>query len=59
MAYWYNVDTGRVEKDDETDPKANLLGPYDTEAEARNALAAAAERTARWDAEDKEWNGDN
>lgn len=58
MAYWYNVDSNKVEQDGDTDPKANLLGPYGTEDEARNALQHAAERTAAWDEEDKEWNGD-
>lgn len=58
MAYWYNVDSGKVEKDGETDPKARLLGPYDTEDEARAALQSAAERTEEWDKADKEWDGD-
>jgi hypothetical protein len=58
VAYWYNVDSSKVEQDGETDPKANLLGPFDTEDEARNALQHAAERTAAWDEQDKEWNDD-
>lgn len=58
MAYWYNVDQSKVEQDGETDPKANLLGPFDTEDEARNALQHAAEQTAAWDKADKEWNDD-
>ncbi len=56
MSYWYNVDSGQVEKDGETHPKAQLLGPYATEAEARDALASAAKRTEEWDQADKEWN---
>ncbi|NNG40607.1 methionine aminopeptidase [Flexivirga sp. ID2601S] len=56
MAYWFNVDTRQVEKDGETDPKAKLLGPYDSEDEARNALESARERTEEWDKADKEWN---
>ena len=32
------------------------MGPYDTEEEARNALARARENTEEWDAEDKAWD---
>lgn len=56
MAYWYNVESGAVEKDGATDPKANLMGPYDSEAEARNALETARKKTEAWDAEDNEWD---
>lgn len=34
---------------------ADRLGPYDTEAEAANALQIAAERTREWD-NDPDWN---
>lgn len=56
MAYWYNVSTGKVEKDGETDPKADLMGPYDSEDEARSALETARQKTENWDAEDREWD---
>ncbi|WP_018155166.1 hypothetical protein [Demetria terragena] len=56
MAYWYNLTNGQVQKDGETDPKADLMGPYDTEDAARNALATAKQKTEAWDAEDREWN---
>ena len=56
MSYWYNVATGQVETDETRDRDANVLGPYDTQEAARNALATARERTAQWDEEDREWD---
>ena len=50
MAYWFNVSTGSVESDENKSPSADLMGPYDTEAEAANALQTARERTEKWDA---------
>ena len=55
MAYWFNVSTGSVESDENKSPSADLMGPYDTEAEAANALQTARERTEKWDAEDRAW----
>jgi hypothetical protein len=55
MAYWFNVGTGSVETDDNKSPSADLMGPYDTEQEAANALQSARERTEQWDAEDRAW----
>lgn len=55
MAYWFNVDTKQVEEDGSTDPKAQLLGPYDTREEAAQALESAAKRTEQWDRDDAEW----
>ncbi len=58
MKYWFNVDSKSVESHD--DPararSENLLGPYDTEAEAQDALDTAAERTQAWDDEDEAWD---
>ena len=34
------------------------MGPYGSEAEARNALATARARTEKWDEEDRAWRGD-
>lgn len=59
MAYWYNTNTGAVEQGENTDSKSYLLGPYATEAEARNALETAHARSEKWDAEDREFNGDD
>lgn len=60
MEYWYNTRTGRVESG--SDPKrarsADLLGPYASEEEASRALQIAAERTARWEEQERaedEW----
>jgi hypothetical protein len=35
------------------------MGPYDTEADAANALELARRRTERWDEEDREWEEGN
>ena len=55
MAYWYNVSSGQVESDDNKSQGDDLMGPYDSQAEAANALQTARERTEKWDAEDKAW----
>lgn len=56
MAYWYNVDSGQVEQDGATQPKGNLMGPYDTQEQAQQALESAARRTKEWDDDDRAWN---
>ncbi|CCH76074.1 Methionine aminopeptidase [Nostocoides japonicum T1-X7] len=56
MPYWYNVDTGQVETDDNRSQDANVLGPYATEQDAARALEKARENTERWDEEDRRWN---
>lgn len=55
MQYWYNIRTGKVETDQTRSPNDEVMGPYDTEDEAANALAAARARTEKWDEEDREW----
>lgn len=55
MAYWYNVDTGQVETDEDKSQGANLMGPYDSQDAASHALQTAREKTEAWDAADKEW----
>ena len=55
MAYWFNVSSGQVESDDNKSQSDDLMGPYDSEAQAANALQSARERTEKWDAEDKAW----
>jgi hypothetical protein len=59
MAYWFNVTTGAVEDDVSKSPGDRLMGPYQTHAEAEQALAHAKENTERWDAADKEWEGED
>lgn len=56
MAYWYNLDTKSVESDDTRGQNANVLGPYDTEAEAAAAIERTRENNERWDEEDREWD---
>ena len=56
MPYWFNVDSGQVETDATRSRDANVLGPYDTEEAASNALSHARENTEKWDAEDREWD---
>ena len=56
MPYWFNVDSGQVETDDTRSQDANVMGPYDTQEAAANALQSARARTEQWDREDKEWN---
>ena len=51
--YWYNVSTGSIEKGPQSD-WTKLLGPYDTEEEARNAMSKVQARNEAWDAEDEE-----
>ncbi len=59
MQYWFNVQTHEVESHD--DPKrarsAQLMGPYDTQADAQRALEKAAERTSQWDEQDRKDSG--
>jgi hypothetical protein len=55
MAYWYNVSSGQVESDDNKSQGDDLMGPYDSQEDAANALQKARERTEKWDAEDKAW----
>lgn len=56
MAYWFNVESGRVETDDTRSRGEVVLGPYETEAQAWQALETAHRRTEEWDAEDQEWD---
>ncbi|AKU16639.1 hypothetical protein [Luteipulveratus mongoliensis] len=56
MAFWYNVSSGQVEEDGGTEPKGDLMGPYDSREQAEGALAAAKNKTEQWDAEDRAWN---
>lgn len=56
MPYWFNVDTGQVETDDSRSQDATVLGPYESQEAAANALQTAHENTERWDEEDREWD---
>lgn len=63
MTYWFNLRTRQVEE--HNDPLrargADLMGPYDTRADAEQALETARNRTEAWDEEDRkeeEWEED-
>lgn len=51
--YW-SLRNSRVEGPD-GDANDHRLGPYDTRAEAEQALATARQRTEAWDDEDRRW----
>jgi hypothetical protein len=53
--FWFNIRTGQVETEYDKSRGADLMGPYASEAEASQALQAAAERTEQWDEEDRRW----
>lgn len=53
--WWYCLVHQRVET--EGCPNSERLGPFDTEAEAANALEIARERNEQWDRDEDEWNG--
>ncbi|HET6667099.1 MAG TPA: methionine aminopeptidase [Intrasporangium sp.] len=59
MSFWYNVRTGQVETDANRSIGERVMGPYDTEEEARHALETARARTEKWDEEDREWEQRN
>jgi hypothetical protein len=59
MAYWYNLRTGGVETEANKSQSDDLMGPYDTEADAARALESARERTEAWDEEDRKWEEGN
>lgn len=56
LAYWWCLKDSKVEGDIGC-ANADRLGPFDTEAEAANALQKAKERNEAWDQDDKNWNG--
>ena len=40
MPYWFNVDTGQVETDDNRSQDANVMGPYDIARRGGERVAA-------------------
>jgi hypothetical protein len=56
MQYWFNVDTKQVETDETRSQDANVLGPYDSEQDASNALQRVAHNNEEWDEEDRRWD---
>ena len=58
MAYWFNIQSGQVESDENRSKGADVMGPYASEAEATNALSTARAKTQEWDEQDRreqEW----
>ncbi len=49
--FWYNVVTQEVEEGAQSD-WTQLIGPYETRAEAAKALAKVEKRNEAWDAQD-------
>lgn len=49
--YWYNVNTRQVEVDAQSDWR-QLIGPYETRAEAEKALEKVAARNEAWEDDD-------
>ncbi len=52
--FYWSLKSHRVEGPD-GDPNDHRLGPYDTRAEAEQAIARTRERTEAWDEEDRRW----
>lgn len=55
--YWYNLQTGKVERGFES-PAIDRAGPFDTEEEAARAPEILRERSRAWaddDARDDAW----
>ncbi|WP_313813505.1 SPOR domain-containing protein [Glutamicibacter sp.] len=51
--YWYNVTTKTIERGPQSD-WSRLLGPYDSEEEARNAMAKVQARNEAWDEQEED-----
>ena len=54
--YFYNTRTKMVEHG-RLSPWEDIMGPYETAAEAARALEIAKERNADWDEDDADWEG--
>lgn len=55
--FWYCVKHHRVETSENLCPSIDRLGPYESQAEAEQALQKAEERNEDWD-NDPNWNDD-
>jgi hypothetical protein len=53
--YWYNIRTGAVQTNYDKGQSKDLMGPYPSAEAAAQALQSAAERTEKWDEEDRRW----
>ena len=58
--YWFNVRTGKVQTDYDKSQSKDLMGPYPSREAASKALQTAAERTQKWDEQERRWrDGDD
>ncbi len=56
--YYYNLATGEVELG-KLSRGLGRMGPYETMADAYNALAVAQKRNDAWDDEDAAWDAED
>lgn len=55
IQFWFNLKTGLVEVGKQS-AAPYRVGPFNSEAEAANALKTIGERSARWNDEEEERN---
>lgn len=56
--YYWCLKHQRVETGDDVCAARHRLGPYESPAEAEQALARVRERNELWEAEDARWHGE-
>ena len=59
MQWFWCLTHERPEDADQRDDPDNALGPYPSEAAARNWQATVEARNDAWDEEDDRWNGND
>ena len=57
--FWWCRKHERVEGESSTCPPEDRLGPYESEVAAQNWKDRVEARNEEWDAEDREWTGDD
>lgn len=58
MEFWYNLNTHEVEIGPQSD-YTQLMGPYTSREDAARALQTAAEKTKKWDEDERRYLGDD
>ena len=56
--WYFNIKTGKVEYG-RISSLFDVMGPYNSEKEARNALEKAAQDNCKWDEENRSWDGES
>ena len=56
--WYFNVKTGKVEYG-RISSLMDVMGPYNSEEEARGALEKAAYDNSKWDEENRSWEGED